>query len=106
MRYFLAKSPILELFEDLTDFQATLNGASKPYTFESCKDLTFAEVSESNHLLVEYKIQDKFKNASLLNFVNIFGEKVVKKGGEEELSSIFLRETDKEVKTIYVDEMK
>ena len=106
LRHFLQNNSIRKLFDQVKDYQAVFNGRSKVYTIETCDELTFADVAEANMLSVTFKIQDKFKNAALMHFINIFGETVIKESGEEELSSTFLREADKEVKMIYVDAMK
>ena len=109
MSHFLATHPVRRLFDQLKDYKAIIsnsNNGTLVLTLDTCKDETFADIAESSHLSVTYKLQDKFKNAALLNFVNIFGENVVKRNGEKEFSSIFLRDTKKEVKTIYVDRMK
>ena len=106
MSHFLATSPIRRLFDQLKDYKAIVNNGAFVLTEDSCENKIFADIAERNHVAVVYPLQDKFKNSSLLNFVNIFGETVVKRKSEEEASSTFLRNTAKEVKTIYVDRMK
>ena len=108
MSHFLATSSIRRLFDQLKDYKAIINNINGAFvlTEDSCENKIFADIAERNHVAVVYELQDKFKNSSLLNFVNIFGETVVKRKSQEESSSTFLRNTAKEVKTIYVDRMK
>ena len=108
LSHFLATHSVRRLFDQLKDYKAIIstNNGTIVLTLDTCEDETFADIAESSHLSVTYKLQDKFKNAALLNFVNIFGETVIKRNGEKEQSSTFLRDTEKEVKTIYVDRMK
>ena len=94
------------LFDQLKDYKAIINNGPLVLTSTTCGNKTFANIAEGGHVSVTYKLQDKFKNTSLLHFVNIFGETVVKQNGEEELCSTFLRDDGKQVKTIYIDRMK
>ena len=75
-------------------------------TVDSCGELTFADISQGSEVLVEFRLQEKFKNSSLLNFVNIFGDTLLTKHEEEKSSATFLRDTNRTIKTIYVDRMK
>ena len=106
MRYFLPSNPISRLFDHFQDYKALIGNGSRVFTRETCGNETFSDFAELNQVKVKYELKEKFKNAALLNFVNIFGDKVIKKTGDAEPSSFFLRNIDREVKTIYVDRMK
>ena len=107
MRHFLAKNPISSLFSQLQDYKILFDNGKKLFTADTCGDLTFEDIAVGvNFLEVEYKLQDKFKNSSVLNFVNLFGENVKKTNGEKECSSVFLRDPEREIVTIYVDQLK
>ena len=106
MSYFLASNCISRLFDQLDDYKALIGPDQKEYTLNTCGTLTFADIADENQVSVVYRLQDKFKNSSLLNFVNIFGDQVRKKDGSEEAASNFLRNRDKPLKIIYADSTK
>ena len=107
LRYFLSKNPISTLFTQLRDYKVSFDNGKTFFTVDSCGDMTFEDIADGvNFVQVEYKIQDKFKNASMLNFVNLFGESVKKTNDENEPSSVFLRDPERELITIYVDQLK
>ena len=107
LRHFLSKNPISSLFTQLQDYKVSFNNGNTFFTVDSCGDKTFEDIADGvNFVQVEYRLQDKFKNASMLNFVNLFGEKVKKTNDQNELSSVFLRDPERELITIYVDQLK
>ena len=109
---FLAKSSLKLLFEELKDYQVTLHNGihgQRSFTLDTCKDLTFEDVAEGSFIHLEYNIQDKFNNASLLNFVNLFGKHVMKPNGDTEDANEFLqvkRDGTRELVILYVDDAK
>ena len=95
------------MFLQLQDYKILFDNGNKVFTVDTCEDKTFEDIAGgANFLQVEYKLQDKFKNSSILNFVNLFGENVKKTNGEKECSSVFLRDPEREIVTIYVDQLK
>ena len=103
----MAKIPIKILFTQLQDYKISFDNGKTFLTADSCGALTFADISDGlNFVQAEYRIQDKFQNTAMLNFINLFGENVMKTNGKNEPSSVFIRDPERELITIYVDRLK